>query len=517
MSSIGKVYLTGAGPGAVDLITMRGAQVLADADVVIYDQLVNEQLLNLAPAAAETIYAGKKGGGERALEQDAINQLMIDHARAGRKVVRLKGGDPLIFGRGGEEAAALAQAGIDFEIIPGISSAIAVPAYAGIPLTHRDYGSFVAFVTGHEVEAHGSTTMPWDELARAARERGTLVLLMAAAHLAEVAARLIDAGMSPQTPAAAIAHGTGASQRTVSETLATIAKRVADERLTPPAIVVIGQVTLLRERLAWFERRPLFGRRIVITRARASAAPFAQALRELGADAIEMPTIETAAPDSYAELDRAIARIGSYNWIIFTAATGVDALMTRMAQTDHDVREMGAAHIAAIGPATAARLRHYGLIAAAMPAEYRAEAIVSAIGPQRVKGARILIPRAQVAREALIGMLQAAGAAAVEVAPAYKTIQPRPAVLGLVQRLLAGGEIDLAAFTSSSTVTNFCAMVGAEAARGLAAAAIGPITAQTARSHGLNVVVQPRSYTVDALCDAIRDYFASAKKSPGSA
>jgi uroporphyrinogen III methyltransferase/synthase len=507
----GKVYLTGAGPGAPDLITVRGAEVLAGADVVIYDHLVNEELLNLAPTGAQLIYAGKRGGGERALDQDAINQLMVEHARAGRHVVRLKGGDPFIFGRGGEEAAALAQAGIDFEVVPGITSAIAVPAFAGIPLTHRGYGSFVAFVTGHEDQTRDAGAVPWEELARAARERGTLVLLMATAHLHDIAARLLAAGMAPQTPAAAIAHGTGASQRTLAATLATIAQRCADAQVAPPAIIVIGQAASLRQKLAWFERRPLFGRRIIITRARTASAAFARALRELGAEAIELPTIETVPPDDYTGLDGAIAQLGSYNWIIFTAATGVDALIARLADTGHDVREMAAASIAAIGPATTARLRNYGLRAAAVPSEYRAEAIVDAIGRHRIHAARILIPRAQIARQALIDLLKEAGAAAVDVVAAYKTIRPQPPVLGAVKRMLARGEVDLAAFTSSSTVDNFCAMVGEDAARGLAAAAIGPITADTARSHGLNVVVQPASYTAPALCAAIRDYFAALK------
>jgi len=504
-SSNGKVYLTGAGPGAVDLITVRAAQVLASADVVIYDHLVNEELLNLAPGLAELVYAGKRGGGERALDQAQINQLMVERARAGLHVVRLKGGDPFIFGRGGEEAAALIEAGVEFEVVPGITSAIAVPAYAGIPLTHRDYGSFVAFVTGHEDPAHGA--IPWDDLARAARDRGTLVVLMATAHLDAIAQRLIAAGMAPETPAAAIANGTGASQRTVGATLAALAGEVQQAGLSAPVIVVIGPAAALRDRLGWFERRPLFGRRIVITRARATAGPFARALRELGAEVIELPAIETAPPDSYAALDRAIAQIGSYQWVIFTSATGVDGLMARLDETGHDVREMAGAGIAAIGPATAARLRHYGLRAAAMPGEYRAEAIVAAVGAHRIKDARILIPRAQTAREALIDLLRAAGAGAVDVAPAYKTVRAAPPALDSVKRLIARGEIDLVAFTSSSTVHNFCAMVGADAARGLSAAAIGPITAATVAEYGMRVVAQPPAYTVDGLCAAIQDYF----------
>jgi uroporphyrinogen III methyltransferase / synthase len=509
----GKVYLVGAGPGAADLITVRGAQILALADVVIYDHLINEQLLNLAPAGAELIYGGKRSGGERALDQDRINQLMIERARAGRQVVRLKGGDPFIFGRGGEEAEALAVAGVEFEVVPGITSAIAVPAFAGIPLTHREHGSFVAFVTGHEDETKDGGAVPWDDLARAARNRGTLVILMATAHIGAIAARLIAAGMAPETPAAAIAHGTGASQMTVSATLVALAGDAQSAGLTPPAVIVIGQAAALRDRLKWFERRPLFGRRIVVTRALGASGPFARALSDLGADVIELPTIETAAPDSYTALDRAIAQIGSYHWVIFTSATGVDALMVRLGQTGHDVRELAGAGIAAIGPATAARLGHYGLRPAAVPGEYRAEAIVEAVGAERIAGARILVPRAQVAREALIDLLRARGAAQVDVAAAYQTIRPTPPALDAVRELASRGAIDLVTFTSSSTVTNFCEMVGDAVAKGMAAAAIGPITAETARARGLRVVAQPASYTVDGLCAAIREYF-SGKSAP---
>ncbi len=515
--SAGKVYLTGAGPGAVDMITVRAAEVLAIADVVVYDHLINEELLNLAPSAAELIYAGKRGGGERALDQAEINQLLVDRALAGKRVVRLKGGDPFIFGRGGEEAVALADAGVEFEVIPGVTSAIAVPAFAGIPLTHRDYGSFVAFVTGHQDEVRGADgAVPWDDLARAARDRGTLVLLMAAAHLRAIASRLTAAGMAPETPAAAIAHGTGSGQRTVSATLVTLADEVEGAALTPPVIVVVGPAAALRERLGWLERRPLFGRRIVITRARATAGPFARALRDSGAEVIELPAIETVPPDSYDALDRAIGQIGSYNWVIFTSATGVDGLMARLGETGHDVRELAAASIAAIGPATAARLRHYGLRAAVVPGEYRAEAIAAAIGPQRIAGARILIPRAQIAREALIDLLRQAGAAAVDVVAAYQTMLPSPPALGSVKRMIARGEIDLVAFTSSSTVNNFCAMTGADAVKRLAAAVIGPITAETARARGFKVVAQPAAYTVEALCTAIREYFSGKTSEPAT-
>ncbi len=276
---------------------------------------------------------------------------------------------------------------------------------------------------------------------------------------------------------------------------------------------MIGPAAALRDRLGWFERRALFGRRIIITRARATAGPFARALRELGAEVIELAAIATAPPDSYAALDRGIAQIGSYDWVIFTSVTGVDGLMARLGETGHDVRDMAGAAIAAIGPATAARLRHYGLRPAAVPVEYRAEAIATAIGADRIRGVRILIPRAQTAREALIDLLRGAGAAAVDVAATYQTVRPSPPVLDSVRQLIARGEIDLVAFTSSSTVNNFCALAGGDIAKGMAAAAIGPITAETARERGFKVVAQPATYTVEGLCAAIQDYFAGVKES----
>jgi uroporphyrinogen III methyltransferase/synthase len=509
----GKVYLVGAGPGAIDLITVRGAEILGHAEVVVYDNLVNPGLLRLAPASAELIYAGKRGGAGKSIEQSELNTILLARARKGMAVVRLKGGDPFIFGRGGEEAEALSAAGIEFEIVPGVTSATAVPAFAGIPLTHREHGSFVAFVTGHEDESKGrDRSVPWEHLARAAASGGTLVILMATARLKAVLRRLADAGLAPSTPAAAIQWGTIAGQKTVSASLGTLAGEVERASLGAPAIVVVGECSRLREHLRWAERMPLFGRRIVVTRAGDNASAFARELRALGAEAVEFPTIATIPPDSYAVLDAAIARLDSFDWMIFTSATGVEAFVERLRVIGRDIRSMGAARVVAIGPATAARLREHALVVDAIPAKYRAEAIIEAIGADNIRGARILIPRAQVAREILPRMLREAGAAEVMVAPAYKTVVPAGAALDRMKDVLAAGGYDLVAFTSSSTATNFSEIMG-RPKPGTRAAVIGPITEETARRLGFDVVAKPAEYTVPALVAAIRDYFApSAEK-----
>ncbi|MGH7779397.1 MAG: uroporphyrinogen-III C-methyltransferase, partial [Candidatus Binataceae bacterium] len=510
------VYLVGAGPGAPDLITVRGAQCLARADSVFYDNLVNPELLALAPAGAELIYAGKKSGGGKGdgkiLEQAEINRMLIERARKGGRVVRLKGGDPFIFGRGGEEAQALAKAGVKFEIVPGVTSAIAAPAFAGIPLTHRQLGSFVAIVTGHEDESKAApSSIPWTDLARAAANRGTIVILMASARMRTVLARLSSAKLPAKTPAAAVQWGTTAAQKTVTATLGTLATDCERAKLGAPAVVVVGECAALREELGWFEKLPLFGRRIVVTRSRAQASAFARELRALGADAIEFPTIATAPPASYAALDRAIGKLDKFDWIIFTSATGVESFVARLRALGHDLRQLGRARLCAIGPATAAALDNYALRVAAVPAEYRAEAIIPAIGARRIRGASILIPRAQAAREILPKILLELGARAVEVAPAYRTVKPAGVQAERVRAMAAAGEIDLVAFTSSSTVENFCDLIGA-GARGLSAAVIGPITAATALEHGFKIVAQPGEYTVPALIAAIAAYYEGRDK-----
>ncbi len=506
----GTVYLVGAGPGAPDLITVRGAQCLGRADVILYDNLVNPELLELAPAGAELIYAGKRSGGGEIVEQAEINRMLIERARKGHRVVRLKGGDPFIFGRGGEEAQALAKARVKFEIVPGVTSAIAAPAFAGIPLTHRRLGSFVAFVTGHEDESKARGSIPWTDLARAAKNRGTIVILMGTARMHSVLARLSAAGLPDSTPAAAVQWGTTASQATVLATLKTLAAECERAKLGAPAVLVVGECAALRDELGWFEKMPLFGRRILVTRSRAHGSAFAMELRALGADAIEFPTIAIAEPSSYSALDRAIAKLEKFDWVIFTSATGVDGFVARLRALGHDLRGLGRSRLCAIGPATARALEHYALRVAAVPSEYRAEAIIPAIGARRIRGASILIPRAQVAREILPKILLEHGARVVEVAPVYRTVKPPGAQSVRIRAMAAAGEIDLIAFTSSSTVENFCDLVGASAARGLSAAVIGPITAATAVARGFKVVVQPSEYTVPALIGAIREHYEMA-------
>jgi len=349
----GVVILVGAGPGAPDLIAIRGADALRGADVVIYDYLVSPELLRLAPPKAELIYAGKKGGSDKTIEQSDLNAMLIAHARKGRRVVRLKGGDPFIFGRGGEEAEALARARVAFEVVPGVTSAIAAPAFAGIPLTHREHGSFVAFVTGHEDERKGeSSAIPWKQLATAAKNRGTIVILMATARMRATLQRLSGAGLPTETPAAAVEWATTAAQRTVLATLGTLADACAHNNVGAPAVIVVGECAGLREHLKWAEKMPLFGRTIVVTRARATSSEFAASLRRLGADIVQFPTIETAPPKSFAALDKAIARLHSFDWIIFTSAAGVESFIERLKSLGGDIRHLGRASIAAIGPAT---------------------------------------------------------------------------------------------------------------------------------------------------------------------
>ncbi|MGA6971272.1 MAG: uroporphyrinogen-III C-methyltransferase [Candidatus Binatus sp.] len=505
----GRVFLVGAGPGAPDLITIRGADVLSRADVVIYDYLVSPELIRMAPPKATLIYAGKRGGSEKSIEQSELNAMLIEHAQQGRVVVRLKGGDPFIFGRGGEEAEALARAGVAFEVVPGVTSAIAGPAFAGVPLTHREHGSFVAFVTGHEDESKGErSTVPWNELAAAAGRGGTLVILMATARMRATLDRILAAGLPPETPAVAVQWATTAAQKTVSATLATLADESAREGIGAPAVIIVGQPAGLREHLKWVERMPLFGRTIVVTRSRATASEFATSLRRLGAEVVEFPTIETAPPRSYAPLDRAIKAVGTFDWIIFTSAIGVESFIERLKSRGHDIRELGHASIAAIGPATAARLADYALRVTAVPDEYRAEQIIPAIGIKQIRGKRFLIPRAEVAREALPEILRDKGAKEVVVAPAYRTIKPKGAQVERMRELLASGSIDLVTFTSSSTVTNFCELIGASA-KGIKAAAIGPITAATAEERGFDVVVKAEQYTIDGLIEGIRQHFGN--------
>jgi len=510
-SKSGRVFLVGAGPGAPDLITIRGAELIRSADVIVYDNLVAYATLRLARDGAELIYAGKKGGASGNVPQTEINRILIEQAQRGRRVVRLKGGDPFIFGRGGEEAEALRAAGIEYEIVPGVTSAIAVPAFAGIPLTHREHGSFVTILTGHlDRFKDAKAAIPWTDLARAADGRGTIVMLMGTAQLRDNLDHLVKGGMAESTPASAIQWGTTASQRSVVGTLVNLADEVERARLGAPAVVVVGECAALGNQLIWYERMPLFGRRIIVTRAAEDASGLIERLRAMGGEVIGVPVIEAAPPPSYAVLDKAIGEVGAFDWIIFTSAKGVDAFMQRIKTLRCDIRELGKAAIAAIGPATAARVEDYALTVAAMPSEYRAERLIDALTPERIKGARILIPRAKAAREVLQQMLREAGAQEVVIAPAYSTIRPEAVAREHLRGLIESAEIDLVTFTSPSTVTNWIELAG-EAGKRFKAAVIGPITAEAARAQGLDVVVEAETYTVDGLVAAIEKHYIEGK------
>ncbi|MEO8602198.1 MAG: uroporphyrinogen-III C-methyltransferase [bacterium] len=502
--ALGHVFLVGAGPGAPGLITLDGVRALQRADIVVYDYLASPRLLDHAPPQAERRLVGKHGGGQRT-EQALITALLIEQARAGRMVVRLKGGDPFVFGRGGEEAAALAAAGVAFSIVPGVSSAVAVPAYAGIPLTHRDLASSFTVLTGYEYPDKGELAVHWDAVA----QRGnTLVFLMTTRQLGANMAKLLAHGVPPETPAAVVRWGTTAEQETVVGTVATIGEMVIARRLQPPAVAIVGQVVGLRESLAWVEQRSLFGRRIVVTRPRAQAAGFIDALSDLGADVVACPTIEIVAPESWGPLDAAIDRLESYDWLVLTSANGVQMFFDRLRVRGRDVRALHRARLAAVGSETAAAVAARGLLVDVVPEEFRAEAVAAAMTAAAIAGARVLLPRAAVAREVLPVMLRAAGAV-VDEAASYRSVAPSRDLREL-RALVAERAVDLVTFTSSSTVTNFVALLGADAAALLAdspAGCIGPITADTARAAGFRVVVQPRTYTVAAFTAAIERHF----------
>ena len=501
----GKVYLVGAGPGDPDLITVKGSEYLTAADVIMYDHLASAKLLKYARQDAETIYVGKQQGSH-ALSQDEINNLMVSKAKEGHAVVRLKGGHPFIFGRGGEEAEALAQAGIPFEIVPGISSAIAAPAYAGIPLTHRRYTASVAFVTGHEDPTKEHSTVDWSRLATGA---GTLVILMGVKNLGKIVEKLISAGRDPKTPVALVRWGTTPQQTTLVGTLDTIVAQVQAVGLKPPVAIVVGEVVKLRETLNWFEKRPLFGKTVVVTRTREQASELVARLSALGAECLECPTIRVVPPEDWAPLDAAIDRLDAYDWLVLTSVNGVSSFFHRLHKRDKDVRALKNVRTATIGPATAKRLRDFGLNSDIVPETYRAESIVEAFKQQPMNGRRVLLPRAKEARPVLPVELRKMGAVVDEIA-VYRTAQARENVDVLIKRLGAGS-IDLLTFTSSSTVRNFKALLPPERfeslIKGVRVATIGPITADTARELGFKVDVSAQDYTIDGLCEAILQHY----------
>ena len=487
--AVPKVYLIGAGPGDPELLTLKAARILRGADVILYDHLAPEALLDLAPKAAERIYVGKKKS-DHALSQEEICALLIHHARTAGTVVRLKGGDPFIFGRGGEEAEALADAGIAFEVVPGVTTPLGIAAYTGVPLTHRDHTSAVTFVTGHAVEA-----IDWDRVGHV----DTVVLFMGLTHFDSIARALIARGRSPETPAMAVRWATRPDQETLTGTLATLPALIAERGMKPPATIVIGEVVRLREKLDWFERLPLFGKRIVVTRAREQSDALAARLRALGADAIELPTIEIAPAADYGPLDRAIANLSTYDWLIFTSANGVRCFVERLDRSSGDLRALRA-RICAIGPATRAAVEALHLKVDLIGKEYVAEGLLAAFAPYDLNGARVLLPRAAVARDLVPAELARRGAH-VDVVEAYRTVVPE----GAAARIAAvfARKPDAVTFTSSSTVQNFAAAAGASTLDGVKVASIGPITSETARKLGVSVTAQAREFTLDGLLSAI--------------
>ncbi|MGD9726580.1 MAG: uroporphyrinogen-III C-methyltransferase [Nitrospiraceae bacterium] len=510
----GKVFLVGAGPGDPKLLTLRGKECLEQADVVLYDYLANPALLEYAPSQADRIYVGRRGRGHYSNQSD-INRLIVEHARAGRVVVRLKGGDPFVFGRGGEEAEAVAAAGLAFEVVPGVTAAIAVPAYAGIPVTHRTLASALTIVTGHEDAAKGESVLEWPRLATA---QGTLVFLMGMVNLPNIVSRLIAEGKAVTTPAAVIRWGTRAAQRTVVGTLADITEKAREARMEPPTVIVIGEVVRLRAQLNWFEQRPLFGRRILVTRAKGQAGEFADLIAASGGEPILCPTIQIAPPETWEPVDRAIRNIAQYHWLIFTSLNGVGPFMDRIQSQGGDARLLAGLRLCCIGPRTAEEATRYGLRADVIPSEYQAEGIIEALTGLGLRDQRVLIPRARVAREILPDQLRAAGAS-VDVVPVYQTIRPDAQTARLAE-LFTNQSIDMITFTSSSTVTNFVELFGGrEPMRRVVGetqvACIGPITAATAREHGINTTVMPGENTVPALTEAIARHFSLSAESAG--
>ena len=490
----GTVYLVGAGPGDPGLLTVRALELIAAADSILYDRLIPDEALADARDDAELLYVGKRPGAD-SVDQEQIHDELTARARRGQVVVRLKGGDPFVFGRGGEEAEALRDAGVEFEVVPGVTSGVAAPAYAGIPVTHRDDASAVAFVTGHEDPDKDETALDWDALAHFP---GTLVLYMGIKNLPLIAERLEAAGRDPEEPAAAVHRGTQPGQRAVVATLGTLAEAVAEQRLEPPSILVFGAVAGRRQDLAWLERRPLFGKRIVVTRARAQVSRLAGTLRSLGAEVVELPAIRIEPRLDTPEVRDAVAAIGTYALVCLTSPNGVRLLFEALAEHGLDARALANATVAAIGPGTAAALAERGVMADIVPERYVAEALAEALEKVEVAGRPVLIARASEARELLPRALADRGAN-VDVVALYETVREDPAP----EAIEAAQSADYVTFTSSSTVRNLLAAVGDRFPRDARVVSIGPVTSEAAREAGLVVQVEADRHDPAGLVEAL--------------
>ena len=490
----GVVHLVGAGPGDPGLVTVRALELVASADLVLYDRLIPDEVLRAARPDAELVYVGKRPG-EPTIEQPEIERRMVEAAEAGRSVVRLKGGDPFVFGRGGEEGEALAAAGVLFEVVPGVTAGVAAPAYAGIPVTHRDDASAVAFVTGHEDPEKPASALDWDALAAFP---GTLVLYMGVKRLAENTAALIAAGRDPKQPAAAIERGTMPGQRTVTATLGDLAEAVEREGIGAPAVIVVGPVVARREALAWLERRPLFGRRVVVTRARAQASGLASSLRGLGAEVVELPAIRIEPRIDSNEVRKAVNDLHSYALVCLTSPNGVRLLFGAMAEAGRDARALANATVAAIGPGTEAELAAHGIHADVVPKEFVAEALAEALADVPVKGRPVLVARAAEARDVLPDALRERGAK-VDVVTLYETVAEPPDP----EAVEAAQSADYLTFTSSSTVRNLVAALDGRLPEGIRIVSIGPVTSEAARDAGLGVDIEAERHDIDGLIEAL--------------
>ncbi|NWF52925.1 MAG: uroporphyrinogen-III C-methyltransferase [Nitrospirae bacterium] len=512
----GKVYIVGAGPGDIGLLTVKGLRCLQKAEVVIYDFHLNAQILNYINHEAEFIYAGKRGG-HHSMGQDEINRLLIKKADEGKIICRLKGGDPFVFGRGGEEAEALAEHGIEFEVVPGVSSSVAAPAYAGIPLTHRLYSSSFAVIPGYEDPTKEKSNIDWSKLSTGV---GTLVFLMAIKNIEVVTQKLIENGRSPETPVAVIRWGTRPDQKTISGTLKDIVELVKEKDIRPPAVMVVGDVVKLRESLMWYEKKMMFGYRILITREHPGGF---EPLEELGAELIEFPTIEIMPPKDYAELDSTIESIETYKWLIFTSKNGVKYFFQRFFDKDRDIRDLKGINICAVGSKTADEIRKYGIKVDLIPEEFSSEGLIKAFcsypsaskeksqssefqtpNSELLKGIKFLLPRAERAREILPEKIKEFGGH-IDLPVTYRAVKPE--IHGKrLKRFLKEGRISIATFTSEATFNNFIDIIGEDAGellKGVAIAVIGPVTAKAIEKAGLKVDIMPEKATIEALVEEI--------------
>lgn len=494
----GYVYLVGAGPGDIGLITVKGLECIKRADVIVYDRLANPRLLSYAKSDAKYIYVGKTPD-HHTLKQEEINQVLVDEATKGNIVTRLKGGDPYVFGRGGEEGETLKDAGISFEVVPGITSAIAVPSYAGIPVTHRHLTSTFTVITGHEDPMKASSQINWSRLAE---DPGTLIFLMGVGHLSQIVQQLITNGKSDETPIALIRWGTRPEQQVVVGTLATIVEDVARAGLTSPAIIIVGDVVKMRNTLSWFEHKPLFGQRILVTRAREQASVFSNMIEEAGGEAWEAPTIAIDSAADTDELKKAVYEAGAYDWIIFTSVNGVNAFFDCMRDNKLDIRSLGGAKICAIGPKTKEALEAKGLLVEAMPEKFVAESVIECLKPLLSPGERILLPRSDLARKVLVDTLEEMGMHVDEVV-AYHTVKVNRFDNEIIEKI-KDKSIHVVTFTSSSTVKNFMELIGDKTIlEGIKLASIGPVTTKTLKDFGLTPDIEAVDYTIQGLFNAI--------------